>query len=73
MIETRVPPARHALATGDGANAPDCSKSRLAARLWALLHAQALLEGTTGGADGALNAENDRWRLAAEQESTYRR
>jgi hypothetical protein len=42
-------------------------------RLWTLLHAQALLRGTIGGADGALNAEDDRWRLAAHQETTHRR
>jgi hypothetical protein len=73
MIETRIPPARHAPAAGDGANAADCSRSRLAARLWALLRAQALLEGTIGGAGGALNAEDDRWRLAAHRDSTCRR
>ena len=65
MIETGVRPARHALAAGDGANAADGSKSRLAMRLWTLLHAQALLRGTIDGAVGALNAEDDRWRLAA--------
>jgi hypothetical protein len=33
-------------------------------RLWTLLYAQALLRGSIGGASGALNAEDDRWRLA---------
>jgi len=42
-------------------------------RLWTLLHAQALLRGSTGGADDALDAEDDRWRLAARRESTHRR
>jgi hypothetical protein len=70
MIETRIPPARQARAAGDGVNTADSRKSRLAVRLWALLHAQALLEGTIGGAGGALNAEDDRWRLAAHREST---
>jgi hypothetical protein len=73
MTETEIRPARHALAAGDGANAADSNQSRLAMRLWTLLHAQALLRGTIGGADGALNAEDDRWRLAAHQETTHRR
>ena len=73
MTETGIRPARHALAADDGANAADSSKSRLAMRLWTLLHAQALLRGTIGGADGALNAEDDRWRLAAHRETTHRR
>jgi hypothetical protein len=72
MTETGTRPARHALA-GDGANAADSTKSRLAMRLSTLLHAQALLRGTIGGADGALNAEDDRWRLAAHRETTHRR
>jgi hypothetical protein len=71
MIETGVRPARHAIGAGDGANAVDSSKGRLAMRLWTLLHAQALLRGTIGGAGGALNAEDDRWRLAAHVESTH--
>lgn len=69
MTETRIRPARHALAAGDGANTAESSKSRLAIRLWTLLHAQALLRGTIG-AGGALNAEDDRWRLAARRETT---
>jgi hypothetical protein len=73
MTETGIRPARRALADGDGANAADSSKSRLGLRLWTLLHAQALLRGTIGGADGALNAEDDRWRLAAHRETTHRR
>ena len=73
MIETGIRPARHAPTAGDGANAADSSKSRLAMRLWTLLHARALLEGTIGGAGGALNAEDDRWRLAAHRESAHRR
>lgn len=72
MIETGITPARHAAGTVD----PDVagrSKSRLAMRLWTLLHAQALLRGSPGGAGDALNAEDDRWRLAARRESTHRR
>ena len=72
MIETGIRPARQALGAGDGGNAADSSKSRLVMRLWTLLHARALLEGTIGGAGGALNAEDDRWRLAAHRESTHR-
>jgi hypothetical protein len=73
MIETRIQPARHALPAGDSSKAADSSKSGLAMRLWTLLHAQALLRGTIDGAGGALNAEDDRWRLAAHRESTHRR
>ena len=69
MIETGIRPARHALVVGDGANAADSSKSRLAMRLWTLLHAPALLRGTIGGASSALTAEDDRWRLAARRET----
>jgi len=73
MTETVLRRARHARADGDGANAADSSKSRLAMRLWTLLHAQALLQGTIGGAGGVLNAEDDRWRLAAHLETTHQR
>jgi hypothetical protein len=73
MTETEIRPARHALAAGDGATAVHRGKSRLAMRLWTLLHAQALLAGTIGGAGGALTAEDDRWRLAAHRESTRQR
>lgn len=73
MIETGLRPARHGLAAADGANAVSSGKSRLAMRLWKLLHAHALLRGTVGGAGDALSAEDDRWRLAAHRESTHRR
>ena len=72
MTETGIRPARHVLAADDGANTAG-SKSRLAKRLWTLLHAQALLQGTIGGAGVAVNAEDDRWRLAAHRETTHRR
>jgi hypothetical protein len=67
MIEAGIRPAQHAVDT-NGAD-----KSRLAMRLWTLLHAQALLQGSIAGAGCALNAEDDRWRLAAHRESTHRR
>jgi hypothetical protein len=73
MTETGIRPGPRALAAGDGANSADSSKSRLAMRLWTLLHAQALLRGTIGGAGGAFNEEDDRWRLAAHRESAHRR
>jgi hypothetical protein len=72
MIGTGIRPARHAVGAVD-TNAADRSMSRLGMRLWTLLHAQALLRGSIGGAGGALNAEDDRWRLAARRESTHGR
>ena len=73
MIETGLRPAQQDLAAGVGTNAAGSGKSRLAMRLWTLLHAQALLRGTIGGAGDILSAEDDRWRLAAHRESIYRR
>jgi hypothetical protein len=73
MIETGIRPAPHAIAADGGAVTADNSKSRLAMRLWTLLHAQALLQGTIGGASGAVDAEDDRRRLAAHRENAYRR
>jgi len=73
MTETGLRPARNSLGASDGADATDRSKSRLAMRLWTLLHAQALLQGTIDGANGVLTAEDDRWRLAARREITPRR
>ena len=72
MIETRIWKAPDAIAVGDGASAADSSMSRLAVRLWTLLHAQALLRGTIGGASSASCMEDDRRRLAARWESAYR-
>jgi hypothetical protein len=72
MIETEIRQAPAAIAVGDGASAADSSMSRLAMRLWTLLHAQALLLGTIGGAGGASYIEDDRRRLAARSESAYR-
>jgi hypothetical protein len=72
MIETGIRRAPDAIAAGDGASAADSSMSRLAVRLWTLLHAQALLRGTIGGAGGALYIEDDHRRLAARRASTYR-
>lgn len=73
MIETRTRPARDVRAADGGANAADGNRSRLAMRLWTLLHAQELLRGTIGGAGGASAAEDDRWRLARRREGTRRR
>jgi hypothetical protein len=38
---------------------------RAGLRLWTLLNAQALLNGTAGTPDGAAYIEDDRWRMAA--------
>ena len=72
MIDTRIRKAPDAIAVDDGTSAADGGMSRLAVRLWTLLHAQALLRGTIGGAGSALCAEDDRLRLAARWESAYR-
>jgi hypothetical protein len=72
MTETGIRPTRHAAGAAD-TDAAGRSKSRLAMRLWTLLHAQALLRGSIGGAGDALNAEDDHWRLAARRDSTDRR
>jgi len=69
MIETRIRQVPDAIAVDDGASAADSSMSRLAVRLWTLLHAQALLRGTIGGAGSASCIEDDRRRLAARWES----
>ncbi len=37
---------------------------RAGLRLWTLLNAQALLNGTAGTPDGAAFVEDDRWRMA---------
>jgi hypothetical protein len=60
------------MAAADGVPAAGRSTSRLAVRLWTLLHAQPLLRGTIGGAGGASHAEDDRQRLAARRESAHR-
>jgi len=72
MIETRIRKAPDAIAVDGGASAADIGMSRLAVRLWTLLHAQALLRGTIGGAGSASCMEDDRRRLAARWESAYR-
>lgn len=72
MIETGIRRAPDAIAAGDGAIVAGGSQSRLAVRLWTLLHAQALLRGMIGGPSGASCIEDDRRRLAARREGTYR-
>jgi len=72
MSETGIRPDRRALAAADGAYPAASSKSRLAMRLWTLLHAQPLLRGAIAGADSVLRAEDDRWRLAPHRETAHR-
>jgi len=54
-------------AAGDRAPAPAARRrrSRAGHRLWAVLNAQALLNGTAGTPGGVLPVEDDRRRLAA--------
>jgi hypothetical protein len=42
---------------------------RAGLRLWTLLNAQALLNGTAGTPDGVPFVEDDRWRMAARRAS----
>ena len=60
-------PAAEDRASGAGRR-PGRSR-RAAVRLWALLHAQALLRGTTGGRDTVALIEDDCRRLAARRQT----
>ena len=73
MTEAGTLPARVPWPPATVRTRPTAARSRLAMRLWTLLHAQALLRGTIGGAGSAMNAEDDRWRLAAHRETAHRR
>jgi hypothetical protein len=42
-------------------------RRRVVLRLWTLMHAQAVLDGATGGAGDVALVEDDRRRLAARQ------
>jgi hypothetical protein len=67
MIETQIWRAAQICAPGDLALMPGCSETRdrpWRLRLWALLNAQALIRGATGGPDDIAFAEDDRQRLA---------
>ena len=58
--------SRIAVAGGASAGSGRRSHSHRAGfRLWTLLNAQALLNGTAGTPDGAVRIEDDRWRMAA--------
>lgn len=72
MIDTGISLTQHSIVGGDGASSADSTKNRLAVRIYTLLHAQALLRGTTGGTGGASYVEDDRRRLAARWESAHR-
>jgi hypothetical protein len=68
MTQTRIWPGARALAAGDRTPAiHDSGDHRAVLRLWTLLHAQALLQGTIAGRDNAAFIEDDRRRLAASQ------
>ncbi len=67
MIETRVRPAAPACAADDLAVTARRSQTRdrpWRLRLWALLNAQALIQGATTGPDDVALVEDDRQRLA---------
>jgi hypothetical protein len=67
-------PARTTVAPASAVAAPATARSRgrrgheLGRRLWSLLHAQALLNGTAAGPGDVGFAEDDRRRLAARRE-----
>jgi hypothetical protein len=59
---SRVGTAGGRASAGSGRPSPS---HRAGLRLWTLLNAQALLNGTAGTPDGVVPTENDRWRMAA--------
>ena len=68
MAETQVWPASRICQAHGGAPAASGGASpryRAGVRLWALLHAPALLRGTAGGPGDVTFIEDDRQRLAA--------
>jgi hypothetical protein len=70
MAETQIWPAYRICQAHGGAPAVSDRQSRryrAGARLWALLHAPALLRGTAGGPGDVTFIEDDRRRLAARQ------
>jgi hypothetical protein len=60
----RASPIRRADGMASAVSSTDSGSHRLGARLWALLHAPALL-GSTGGPGDVAFMEDDRRRLAA--------
>jgi hypothetical protein len=68
MAETQVWPAsriRPAHGEASAVSGGGSRRHRAGARLWALLHAPALLGGTAGGPQDVTFIEDDRRRLAA--------
>jgi hypothetical protein len=59
---SRIHAAHDQVSTAGGTGNPS---RQAAVRLWTLMHAQALLHGTTGGAGDVAFIEDDRQRLAA--------
>ena len=71
MIGTQVreaTPVRTTVAPAAVAGSRGRRGHELGRRLWSLLHAQALLNGTAGGPGNVAFAEDDRRRLAARRE-----
>jgi len=67
MVETRIWRAAPVCAADDlafGARRGETRGRPWRLRLWALLNAQALIRGATGGPDDIAFAEDDRQRLA---------
>jgi len=67
MIETQIRQASPVRAAADIAVRTRRSETRARQwrpRLWALLHAQAVIRGATGGPDDVAFVEDDRQRLA---------
>jgi hypothetical protein len=68
MAGTQIWRASRVAAAGGRASARSGGGSRrhrAGVRLWTLLNAQALLNGTAGTSDGAVPLEDDRGRMAA--------
>jgi hypothetical protein len=66
MAETQIwRVSRVRAARGQAAGGAGSRLRRAGVRLWTLLHAQALLSGTTGGPGDVVSIEEDYLRLAA--------
>jgi len=72
VTDTSVWQSSRVVATGSSGHVAHGGRRRWAVGLWALLHAQALLQGTVGALGDPGLVEDDRYRLATRCESNRR-